>query len=481
VTASAGGNTVLLSYGSYRCGNIGTCVGWVGTLSLAGQPRGPVVLIVTATDAAAHSTDVVVNVVLDSPPVVSVTAPLQGTVARPRTDLVAACADDSATGCGSLTATIGSMVVASGKDSISQPVDLSAFEGQSVRLVITGVDAIGQRTTVTRDLFVESSSHLSTRAEVNGTVWDASGTRVLFLDVSGPTPALEVQDTTAGTTQTLETGTALGADWGVNYGFLTTAGAIYVHRSVPDVYPYFQLYEWRAGVTSSLGGINSSRSLRVAGNWAIYNGDGGSINQGDNLWRRDLVAGVSAIVAGDAGNIDNDVAANGDVVYWNSGYNIYRWRGGSTEALTTDSSTIWNIYPVTDGVNVVYRKRQGSGQALGLALHDGTRETILATGDVGDYAVAGGYVTYGVADLTSALQVWRRGPGGAEQLSIFSTSSTIDAIGSDGTVLLTHSGRRYRASPGIALQEIGSSLGRVIVRDGVFLVLLGGTVLEVGP
>jgi uncharacterized protein YjdB len=76
VTASAGGNTVLLSYGSYRCGNIGTCVGWVGTLSLAGQPRGPVVLIVTATDAAAHSTDVVVNVVLDSPPVVSVTAPL---------------------------------------------------------------------------------------------------------------------------------------------------------------------------------------------------------------------------------------------------------------------------------------------------------------------------------------------------------------------------------------------------------------------
>lgn len=80
-----------------------------------------------------------------------------------------------------------------------------------------------------------------------------------------------------------------------------------------------------------------------------------------------------------------------------------------------------------------------------------------------------------------ALQIWRHSPAGEQQLTLFGSSSTIDGIGPEGTVLLTHAQKRYRAVPGAALQEIGSSIGRVIFRDGKFLVLLDRTVLEVGP
>jgi hypothetical protein len=379
-------------------------------------------------------------------------------------------------------------VVASGKSSISQSVDFTAYEGQRVELAIAAVDSIGQRPVVTRNVFVESSAHLSVRAAASGPVWDVSGPRLLFLDMTGTTPALKVLDTADSSTQTVETSADIVGTWG-GYGFLTPTGAIYVHGQANAGYPYAWLYEWRAGAVTNLGGLNSSTSLRVAGNWAIHN-SAGAVGASNPLLRRDLGMGASIVITESAGNVDNDVAANGDVVYWSSDYNIYRWRNGSTQALTNDSpTTLWNTYPVTDGEIVVYRKHSPccSAQTFRIAMHDGLKETLLTSAansaptPGSGYAVAGGYVAYVAEDSAKAVQIWRHGPTGEQQITFFGSSSVIDAIAPDGTVLLTNTQKRYRATPGSPLQEIGSSLGRVIVRDGKFLVLLDRTVLEVGP
>ena len=491
VTASAGGTTIPMTLGVQPCSNPLACPAWLGTISLAGQPRGPVSLVVTARDVLGNTTNVAVPVVFDKAPTVLVSAPLDGAVARPNTNIVATCTDDDPAGCKSLTATVEWNVVATGTGSISQSVDLSASEGSGVTVIVTGEDSIGQRVAVSRTVYVESSTHLAVKAEVSGAVWDASGARVLYLDTSGATPSLEVTDTATGTTQVLETGADLGGTWG-GYGFLTPTGAIYAHGKAPSVYPYCWLFEWRSGALDDLGGINSCRSLEVAGAYAIFNEAGAGAGT-TTLMRRDLATGTNVTISNAAGNTANGVASNGDVAYWTSGtegYNIHRWRDGASQALTSDPyATLWNTYPVTDGVHVVYRKHTPccGEQTYRIAMHDGSTETILSSASTVQpspgtgYAVAGGHVAYTSEDMAKSLQVWRRSPSGEEQLTIFGSSSTINAIAPDGTVVLAHTGRRFRATPGVALQDIGSTLGRVVVRDGKFLILLGRTVMEVLP
>lgn len=498
VMASVRGASVQLAYGPY--GRWYSEYAWGGELSLVGQPRGPIDLVVTATDVFGHTTDAVVGLILDRPPVVTVSAPLDGSIARPQLDLAAACTDDDPAGCRSLEARVQQfgysegVVIASGTDTLSQQVDLSAYEGQSVSVIVTGEDSIGQRAMVSRRVFVESSSRLRMRTEVSGAVWDVAGSRTLFLDLSGSTPALKMLDDAVGTTQTVETGPDLVGTWG-DYGYVTPTGALYAHGSVTEQgSPYCWLFEWRQGVTTRLTGLNSCDSLRVSGRWAVYSE---AYDLGYHLARRDLETGSSELVTTNAGNCENDVASNGDVAFWTGdsvavGYNIHRWRSGTDVALTSDpSSTLWNTYPVTDGNNVVYRKHTPccGEQTYRIAMHDGATETVLTAATATEpspgraYAAAGGYVAYAAEDTGKVAQIWRHGPNGEEQLTSFGTSSMIDAIGPDGTVVFvrTSTGRRYRAVPGAALQEIGSALGRVVFRDGVFLVILGRNVLEVVP
>lgn len=480
VSATAGGRTVALDFGPYgsRGGNA-----WSAVLSLAGQPRGSVGLVVTATDVLAHAADAVLGVNLDRAPAVGVSSPTDGAVARPRVDLAASCSDDDAAGCVSLVASVNGTVLASAKNALAQTLDLSAYEGRTISLVVVGTDTAGQSSAVTRTLYVESSPVLSVRAVVGGPVWDLSGARILHVDLSTPVPALKILDSQTGSAQTLETGPDLLGTWG-GYGFLTSSGALYVHGSVGnDVYPYAWLYEWRAGALTRLTGLDSAQSLRMAGNWAIY-------NLGSELWRRDLGTGVSTLVTAAAGNWMNDVAADGDVVYWGQDYNVYRWRAGSTQALTANpSGGTWNTYPVTDGTNMVYRTHTPccSTQTYRIVVHDGTQPSYLTSATtaepspVSGYTAAGGHVAYAAEDATKTLQIWRRGPGGVEQLTFFGSSSRIDAMLPDGTVLLTQQQQRYLARPGEALRAIGSALGRVIVRDGLAWVIIDRTVLAVVP
>ena len=486
VTATAGTSSILLTYGPY--GAAGTNA-WIGTLPQIGVPRGSVTLVVTATDVRSNTSDSVQLLTLDRAPLLVASAPGDGALARPKIKAFAACTDDDPAGCTSLTASIEGTVLARGTASLSQELDLSVYEGRRVSLVITATDSSGQQSSLARSIFVESSPRLATVAEVNGPVWDVLGSRILFLDTTAASPALKILDQSSGTTQTLETSADLVGTPGC-YGFLTPTGAIYVHGSnVNSVYPYAWLFEWRDGALTKLAGLNSAGSLRVSGNWAIYSAQehlGGAIS----LWRRDLKAGLSTLVTTAAGNVHNDVATNGDVVYWTSDYRIFHWQGNSTLALSNDTSaSIWNTYPVTDGVNVVYRKHTPccNAQTYRLAVHDGLTETILNSPTAtepapgGSYALAGGYMAYTVGDKTGASQIWRQSSTGKQQLTAFGSPSSIDGVGNDGTVLLTQKQARYRAIPGVALQAIGSGLGQIIVRDGKFLVLLGPAVLEVMP
>src|SRR5438552_16768124 len=106
------------------------------------------------------------------------------------------------------------------------------------------------------------------------------------------------------------------------------------------------------------------------------------------------------------------------VVYWvgrsSTDYNIYRYRQGANTKLTNDNS-LWNSYPLTDGINVVYRKHTPccSSETYALMLYGSSGEVTLAAPYLGnpqpgaDYQLNGGWSAF-TRLSTNTLQVWTR-------------------------------------------------------------------------
>jgi uncharacterized protein (TIGR03437 family) len=165
--------------------------------------------------------------------------------------------------------------------------------------------------------------------------------------------------------------------------------------------------------------------------------------------------------------------------------NLYRYRGGITTKLTTDSAA--NIFPLTDGINVVYFKRppSGSAAAASLMLHGPSGEATLSSFQSGepmagrDYRVNGGWVAF-QRFATSTTQVWTRSPAGQDaQASFFSTPSVIKALSPLGGVVFEHGNRSYLKEQGQLPLEVGSAHGRYFWQDGQWFVTIGRTLFRV--
>jgi hypothetical protein len=234
--------------------------------------------------------------------------------------------------------------------------------------------------------------------------------------------------------------------------------------------------------------INSNSSLAAAGNYIIYGGPGGGYGP---LYRTDVTSGEEVRIATNAGNTDNSVAENGDVAYWNSSYDIVRYRAGISTPVTSDDDTqYWNTYPLTDGTNIVFRHHTPccAGSRMAIWLFDGTSLSELAPATrseispLQDYAVNGGWTAFTKTDASLRAQVWTRSPSGVlRAVSALATSSTIRGVGSDGSVIFDNGGDRYFATSTGAPGRIASSLGQVVWRDGRFLILVGNSAFTVVP
>lgn len=454
---------------------------YVGSMDLTGLPSGAAEVVYTATDVAGHVTDALLDIQIDRSPAISVTSPVDGAVARPTLQLDVSCTDDQA--CTQVRATIGGQLVATGTQSLHQAVDLSSLDGSAQTIVLSVSDAAGHVTSIMRSIYVESSTFQHVVAQGGGPLLDYLGTRTLYLDSAQSTPALVLHDGSGDVLTTLEPANA--HNQGITGG-LFPAGAIYAfslqysnQADGADVV----VKEWRDG-TSTVLTAPLSRDLIVAGNWAAYSSSNGTVMA---AWRRDLTTGASTQVSpNDAwASTVEDLAANGDVVFrdnepthvvrvgrYAQGAFAWLWDGECSAGARTDGAAV--IATVEDC---------GSSQET-IGMTDGTTYRTLRTAQPGvpwSYAVANGWVAYLVRDAQSVAQVWRHGPAGEQQVTQLAHDATVDAVGKDGTIVLDAGGRRYLAAPGKALEDIGSALGKVIVRDDAFVVLLGRDAAQVQP
>ena len=176
-------------------------------------------------------------------------------------------------------------------------------------------------------------------------------------------------------------------------------------------------------------------NFKVKGNYAIWMA-GTLPTTPITLTLRDLLAGTNVVTITNANIYTywNDVAANGDMVYWTYDDQLYRYRSGTSTQVGSGS------YPITDGVNVLYVKNYVAPYQFGdFALFDGTNETILGPQPglaVYSRALSAGWTAF-TKPGTGQTQVWTRSPYGVQtQRTFFGSSSEVFALAPGGDLMI---------------------------------------------
>ena len=490
VTADVEGRTATLTYTqnayNVNSGTLGPA--WVGTIDLSGLTEDIKTITITATEAYGSVGTTTANFVYDNKPTVSVIEPLDYSFAPPTIRVRATCLDTKGD-CTNLLVKYGSTVLATGTTSLDQIVSLSAYNGQQISIDIVGTDNAAQTTTITRSIHVESSGRLTKVADVPGMIWDygADG-RVLYLDTSNGGNALKIKDTVGSATITVfDTPDKIPHD-----GLLTPKGVMfqeYITRSG-------KLYDFRSGNAEIVGfpaPINSPKGYpmsipKVKENYAAW------YEQHDvtsyDIHLRELTYGISTVVADLNEQPQIDLSASGDIVY-RSNYNIFHINSGVKTQITNDlgynsGGSLWyyNIYPKTDGINIVYTKTEVLGFVTksSIYIQTNSQEVQLTPFFVNadyQYELNNGWIAYTMPGTTFEDQIWLRSPSGTtEQATFFSSSSEILALAPNGELLFRNGDRCYSYQRGESLTELSATLLKPIYANNKWYTIIDRSVFS---
>jgi len=471
--------------------------GLTGRLALAGLPHGTFQLTVVATAVNGDTGVVSIPIIHDTPPTLTVTAPLNGTVARPSLRIDADCVDDGA--CKEVIAQIinGSQtdVVASGTSAIHADVSLAAYATplhlayQHLRLIAR--DSANQEQVFDYSIPVDASTHLTEIASAGFRLLDLDATRILaFEEPVSPNRfnqpvawAVSITDRSGGGRTQLAGGSA--SSFPELEGRLHTNGALFETPAHPC--------DRVSGTTTCFDTPGYPPALRfpaVAGDWAAYI-ESPVPGLQFTVYARNLATGTSVQVSDHAFLYRPDVAANGDVVFGDA-VNVFRYHAGVLEPLTTDATggNEGSHYygPLTDGTNVIYRRMEGGAGNLLLRTPGDTIDLgsfALVTSEVDDphpsYQVANGWTAFLRPDGGGLTQVWVRTPAGeVRQASFAGQAARIRALGPGGEVAFAAGGQLYVAQyPYAAAVNVARDLGVPRWQGGGLVLYLGRSAFQV--
>jgi len=462
----------------------GPGAGWRGYLVLAGLSAGSKQAVVTVRDVKGSQAQRSVGLRFGVTPVIAIQSPLQYTVVRSTLHVTATCQEGTQP-CRTTEVRLASggqaplVLFTTSSGSIDRDVDVSTAAGHPALLQITGLGQSGITADARRTIYVEPSSALHELATVPGRVLDVLSGRVLWLDSTATVRAVRIRNVAAGTDVTALT----ESGGGFLGGALTSTGAVFAF-SAPG--QNGRVHAFRNGSLTTVGGPGSA-SLQVSGDFAVW-------NEGETVKRYDASTGVLTTVATDAGNTSNGVGPNGDVVYWTSGGQIVRVRGGTATPIT--SGPLFSAIPLTDGINIVFRQAPGFQGPFETILFDGSSFIPLASSSANDptrtlcYAVNAGWTAYCKLGSAEETQTWTRSPAGEErQASFFASGGLFESLGPAGQVIFVASDaqgapRRFLAVPpytGNPSDIGGGSMGTPVYRGATAYLLLGRSAFTTAP
>lgn len=436
ITAAIGARSTYLSYdaGIQR---------WTGKLNLVGLAYGPQTLRVKAL-APGDSTVELVSFVYTGAPLLGLSLPVEGTVARPQLRVAGSCVD--AGGCTSVRGTIGNttLFTTSGA-TFDVSVSLSAYEGTTQTLTVTADDGAGNSATESRTVFVESTSRWSEVAALGTRVLAVGPTRVLYKDsVSANSVTIRIRDLGSGADSLV---IADARNWAVPSAYVTPVGAIFT--LMQGDYGDAEIVEFRNGAVRRGVGLAWLGLLDVKDRWVAWLKEAAFATPSlPTLFQRDVVGdSTRSFLAGGAktrvfGNLAIPrVAPNGDVVFTDTTGAVRRYRSGTLTQISTGVEL--QEVAKSDGTLIVYRK------ADKIMLYDGTSETPLTpAGAPPFFEVVNGRVAFVSFGTNGSRQLFvRRQDGSVVQVSQGTGDVIPVGLGDGGEVVYTQGGRRYYAAP----------------------------------
>lgn len=465
---------------------------WQGNASISGLPYGAFRIDVAATDARGSVTRASTAVRHGASPTISLVSPAANAVVSSRLHIVANCSKADASLCTRLVVGVhdpsGSVIAAvshfSTPDRVAEPIDttvtISATPGAVLRLAVSAGDEMLSASLQRSVVFDGTSSNGNLRlvSSVPGVALDVQGSRVLYSDTQTVSGHNLLRIRGPGSTDILVADTV-----GVSLAALTPVGALYsIVRSDGTIV----LRDFRGAAPIDLGSIRG-----VVANYAFA----GYVNSNAQLVLRDEAAGTnSLLVSSNAVYPGFDVGPTGGVAYLAPSGIMLIPPGGTARAIAP-SDTLCRGIPRTDGTVVVYLRNRCPGPgAPGKTDYQVAAHT--AQGEVGlsafsglvtsqgslSFAVNGGWVAYTSPDASGIFQPWAYSPSGVASrvTPALSGSSKIQSVGANGEVVFSGGANLYAAKPPYAtLISLGALNGRVLWRDGRFVVLVGGAVFEI--
>ncbi|QBG35294.1 hypothetical protein [Litorilituus sediminis] len=459
------------------------------TIYLTGKPDGEYTLTVTATDIFAGSNTATKTIIMDNPPSITLTTPLEGTVATPELSINLSCDDNVSDTEITVRATTNwqdGNILTTGVNQIQGTFDLSAYEGQAVTLNTECKDSSNQLTSTSTSIFVESSNILRTIKDFSTAITDYDNSRALVHKTNNNNASLAITNINSNNDETVD----VPSNVIIVDSMLTPTGAVYqAVNSDWNYEPRHSLavtYDWNNGELLNLGWTGS---VSAAGNYLSY-------IQNDSLWQRNLLTKantwMSSISTHRYENENDyslhDISGNGTVVYNISaqGY-VSDIKKNDNNSVTTFS---FGRDPLTDGTISVYLKvNRVTNTTLAIAMHDGNNEVMLTDSYDYDsfdpephtyYAVNNGWVAYTNLGSTEQTHVWTRDTQGTlAQRTFFSSDSLIDTLADNGELMLIHDNKRYLSKPNEELILIGSSLGKSKYINGKWYIAIGRTLFQI--
>lgn len=492
VSASIAGKTVALNYSpsAWQCSMSTMCAGWKAQVDLGSVPRGTYTVVVTARDAMSGTVTATRTVIIDPTPILNVSKPTPYSVATPAIDIEAGCSDDVA-GCSLSVRDMNGTELLSGAGAVSGTINLSKYLGQTTSLTITATDSGGQKAIRTMNIPVVDATRLELKASVPGKVFDVTADRVLYLDDKAEPQTLKIRNLATGIETSIY---SVSGDKPVK-GYLYSGGAIFMENHGTSLNA--RVYDWRNGTLVDIAPASqwlwvNTNDFVVRGQYAMYSGRRINDSTGNyEYYLRNLAMGTDQLIGVGVGNNTNSLTAQGTVAYWkssSSNYEIFLWKNGTSTQVTSNGGTLWNVYPVTDGTNIVFKQTSPccNNQTRKILFWDGSATTVLAdmgTSDAnppGNYSAANGYVAFSKPGTSGQMQIWRRSPSEAlEQLTFFSTSSQIDTIADTGAVTLINAGKLYVHEVGGTLVELVSGLERRFWLNGDLYGVVAGSIFKI--
>ncbi|WP_025027157.1 Ig-like domain-containing protein [Caldalkalibacillus mannanilyticus] len=413
--------------------------GWLATLDLSGLSRGMKTLEITVKDVYGNFTTKQTNFKYSQPPRLTINNPGHFDLTNGRLTIDVEASDLEGEECKIIVYGINPewdrrYKIAEGMNRINglYDINLKLHNGEILDLYFEVSNETGGKLEEHRKVYVDDSPFLKQEYHLDGEILDYKDNKILYKSFINDVFIVDLDNSEEELIYSNKKNSVVA-------GHLTESGAIISVQDKEHYYRYNSLYEYRNKSLLYLGRLKLEDSMKVQGNYLIWNGDIKPVldrsTVSNELYFKDLVTNQIDFVSNVEGNHQNDLTSNGEVVYASFTENsIYKYHQGITSKVSTDETYNYRI-PKFGEQGILYIKYKGDENYL-ILNENGIEEAIVTSPNgIIDYTKNGEYIAYS-RNINGTSQAFLKFHDTEKQLTFSGKSTKIISLNVHGDIIL---------------------------------------------